>query len=197
MDVVHAIDARDIGNQVGADRARVELARRALEQDMSGIGDHLPAAPDDDGGDQDREQRIDRCPAGQQDHRAGESAATEPSRSPSTWTNGAAHVEIVAVGALKQDEGSDVHQEPEHGDDHHDAARDVGRGHQPLGGLIDDPGGDGEQREPVGKRDQHLEAVEAISAPPVGGTPRQPEAEPGKRERGEVGQHVAGVGEQR
>ena len=70
--------------------------------------------------------------------------------------------------------------EPERGDDHHDPARDVGRGHQALGGLIDDPSSDGEQREPVGKRDQHLEAIEAISSPPVGGTPRQPEAEPGK-----------------
>ena len=54
---------------------------------------------------------------------------------------------------------------------------------------------DGEQRKPVGKGDQHLEAVEAVGAPPVRGTPRQPEAEPGERERGKVGEHMAGVGE--
>ena len=68
---------------------------------------------------------------------------------------------------------------------------------QPLDRLVDDPGGDGEQREAVGERDQHLEAVEAISASPVGGAPRQAKAEPGKRQRGEIGEHVAGIGEQR
>jgi hypothetical protein len=45
--------------------------------------------------------------------------------------------------------------------------------------------------------DQHLEAIEAVGALPVGRTPRQSEAEPGERQRGKVGQHVGCVGQQR
>ena len=125
------------------------------------------------------------------------SAATEPSRSPSTWTAAPRMLRLSRSAPCSSTEGGDVDEQPERGDDHHDAAGDLRRGHQPLDRLIDDPGGDGEQRKPVGERDQHLEAVEAVSAPPVGGTPRQAEPEPGERERGEVGEHVAGVGEQR
>ena len=49
----------------------------------------------------------------------------------------------------------------------------------------------------VGGRGQDLEAVEAVGAPPVGGSASEPEAEPGERKRREVRQHVACVGEQR
>ena len=131
------------------------------------------------------------------DHGAGDERRHRAEQVAEHMDEGAAHVEILAVGALQQEERGDIHQQAEHGDDHHDAARHLRGGHQPLDRLVDDPRGDGEQREPVGEGDQHLEAVEAVGAPPVRRTPRQPEAEPGQRERGEVGEHVAGVGEKR
>ena len=66
-----------------------------------------------------------------------------------------------------------------------------------LGGLDDDPGGDREEREAVDEGGEHREAVEAVGAPRVGRAAGDAEGEPGHRERGEVGQHVAGVGDQR
>jgi hypothetical protein len=53
-----------------------------------------------------------------------------------------------------------------------------------------------DQRHAVDERDHHLEAVEAVGALPVGRPPGEPEREPGERQRGEVGEHVPGVGEQ-
>ena len=47
-----------------------------------------------------------------------------------------------------------------------------------LDSLEHNPGGDGEESEAVGKRDQHLEAVEAIGSLPVGGPAREAKAEP-------------------
>ncbi len=110
MHMVHALDACDIGDQVGADRARVELARRPFEQDMAGIDDHLPSAPHDDDGDQEREQRVDRRPAGQEDHRAGGERRHRAEQVAEHMNEGAAHIEIVAVGATQQEERGDIHQ---------------------------------------------------------------------------------------
>ena len=60
-------------------------------------------------------------------------------------------------------------EQAEHRDHHHDAAEHrAARLDQPLDRLVDDPRGDGEQRKPVGEGDQHLEAVEAVGALPVG-----------------------------
>ena len=108
----------------------------------------------------------------------------------------AADIQILAVGALQKRERGHIDEQSEHGDHHHDAAGHLGRHHQPLDRLIDDPGRDGEEREPVGKSDQHLEPVEAVSALPVGRAPREPKSEPGERQRSKVGQHVARVGNQ-
>ena len=66
-----------------------------------------------------------------------------------------------------------------------------------AGGLDDDPGGDGEEREAVDEGGHHREAVEAVGAARVGRAAGDAEGEPGHGEGGEVGQHVAGVGEER
>ena len=87
----------------------------------------------------------------QQDHRAGDQRRHRAEQVAEHMDGRAADIEIVAVGAVQQREGGDVHEKPEHGNDDHDAARHLGRGHQPLDRLVDDPGGDGEQRKPLAK----------------------------------------------
>ena len=158
--------------------------------------DHLPAAPDDDEGDEHREQRIDRRPIGEEDHGAGDQRRHRAEQIAEHVNGRAPDIEVLAVGAVQQREGGDIHEQAEDRHHHHDAAGDRLRRRQPLIGLVNDPRGDDEEREAVDEGDQHLEAVEAVGAYPVRRTPRQTEAEPGERQRGEVGEHVACVGEE-
>ena len=99
--------------------------------------------------------------------------------------------------AVQHAEGRDVDGEAERGDDQHGRAGDLDGVEQAPDRLDGDPGGDREEREPVDEGGEHGEAVEAVGAPPVGRAPRDARREPGQRQRGEVRQHVPGVGEQR
>ena len=105
MHMVHADDARDIGDKVRLDVARVQLVRCPFEQDVSGGFHDLPAAPEHDDGDEDREQRIDGRPAGEEyygsrgESRHGAEQITE-------HVDGCAlDIEVLAVRAMQQSEG--------------------------------------------------------------------------------------------
>ena len=63
--------------------------------------------------------------------------------------------------------------------------------------LPRDGGGDEEERQPVRERGEHLEALEPVGPLPVGRPRRHAHGKPGEPERGGVGQHVTGVGDER
>ena len=112
MHMVHAFDALNIGDQVRPDMAGVELGRRAFEQDMPGVGRHLPAAPDDDRGDHEGQQRVDGRPAGDEDHRAGDERRHRAEQIAQHMHRRAAHIEIVAVGALSSTKAPTLTRSP-------------------------------------------------------------------------------------
>ena len=68
VDVVHVLDRVQVLDQVRADLAHVELDRRALQQNVSGVPDQEPGAAEDQRRNQERQQRIDQYPAGRHDH---------------------------------------------------------------------------------------------------------------------------------
>ena len=109
--------------------------------------------------------------------------------------DGGAEVEVAAVAAGEDPEAEDVDHEAGGGDGEHDAAGDRLRVVEAMEGLEDDPDGDQEEREAVDEGGEDGEAVEAVGAPGVGGAAGEAEGEPGQREGGDVGEHVAGVGE--
>ncbi len=109
----------------------------------------------------------------------------------------ATHVEVVAVAAVEQQEHADIDQEAEDGDAQHGAAHHRLRRHQAARCLDDDAAGDNEKHQAVAEGDQHLQSFEAVGALVVRGPARKAEGEPGEEQAGEIGQHVAGVGEQR
>ena len=71
------------------------------------------------------------------------------------------------------------------------------RRHQAPRRLDDDAGGDDEQHQPVAEGDQNLQPLEAVGAPAVRRPAREAEGKPGENEPGKVGEHVAGIGQQR
>ena len=110
---------------------------------------------------------------------------------------GGAEVEVLPVAAGEDEEGDDVDGEAEDGDGEHHPALDRGGMGEAAGGLDQDEGGDGEKRQAVDEGGHHRDAVEAVGAARVGRAAGDAEGEPRHGEGGEVGQHVAGVGEER
>ena len=68
---------------------------------------------------------------------------------------------------------------------------------QPADRAVDDPHADDQQRQPVDLRGQDLDAPVPERPAAARGTGRQGGRENGETERRDVGQHVAGVGEER
>ena len=79
----------------------------------------------------------------------------------------------------------------------HGAAEHRLRRHQAARRLDDDAAGDDEQHQTVAEGDQHLQPLEAIGALAVRRPAREAEGEPGEKQAGEIGEHVAGIGQQR
>ena len=175
----------------------VEPVGGALEQDVGGSADQQPGAAQDQKGDQQREQGVDRGPVGRIDDGAGDDRRDRAEQVAHDVQRGAPDVEVVAVAAVQEREGHDVDQQAQARDHEHEAALDRGRRQEAAGGLDRDPADHQDQRHAVDEGGQHLEAVVAVGAPRVLWPAADPERHPGERERGGVGQHVAGVGEQR
>jgi hypothetical protein len=108
-----------------------------------------------------------------------------------------ADVEILAVAAVQNCIRRDVDEETETRDHEHQPALDRDRRQQAADRLDRNPAHDRDQRDAIDERRQHLEAVVAVGAARVVLPPADPERGPGERQRGGVGQHVAGVREQR
>ena len=110
---------------------------------------------------------------------------------------GALDVQRRAVRAVQDDRGDEVHRHADQGDDEHDAALDRGRVDQPADALVDDQQPEHEQRRAVELGGEDLGALEAVGHRALGRPRRQPQRDQRQRERGRVGEHVRGVGEQR
>ena len=96
---------------------------------------------------------------------------------------------------MRDYEGRDVDEKPERRDDQHQPAQHrLGR-EEARDGLPGDPPADDEEGEPVDEGDEHLRAIEPVGTGGVGRAPCETEGQPGQHQRGEVREHVAGVGE--
>ena len=110
---------------------------------------------------------------------------------------GALEVEVGPLAAPEDPQNDEVDHQA-HGRDHqHGPAENLDRREQAARRLDQDPADDGDQGHAVDEGGQHLEAMVAIGAARVVGTPGDAERHPGERQGGGVGQHVAGVGDQR
>ena len=197
MDVVNVLDIGDRRLQVVLNIGHRHAGRRGFQQDVGGIAHDMPAAPQDDDGDQHRDERVGGRPAGGHDDRRRDDGADGAEQVAHHMNQGAAHVEVLAVAAVEEHEHADIDGEADGRDHQHGAAHHRLRRHQAPRRLDDDAAGDDEQHQPVAEGDQDLQPLEAIGAPAVGRPAREAEGKPGEREPGKVGEHVAGIGQQR
>ena len=190
-------DPGDARAEVGGDRAGVEAGRRALEQDVGAVAHHPPGGAEDEDGDEDGKDRVDRGPAGPEDDERGDDGGERAEEVAGDVQERRAQVEVAAVAAGEDEEGDDIGGEPRRRHRQHDAAGHRLRVAEAVRGLDGDPDGDGEEGEAVDEGREHGEPVEAVGALPVGRAAGDAEGEPRHRQRREVGEHVAGVGEER
>ena len=122
---------------------------------------------------------------------------TEPRRSASTCSRAPRTFRLLLPAAVEHAGSEEVDGEPDHADDEHPAAGDVGRVGEAPRGLHEDPDGDDDEQDAVRERREDL-------GPPVAEAPlrrRRPTGEPGReqreRQRRCIGEHVPGVGEHR
>ena len=110
---------------------------------------------------------------------------------------GALDVEAPAVRARKHPRGREIddYADERHGE--HEAALHVGRVDQAAHRLEQDQQGEHEQRHAVGLGGEDLDALEAVGHHALRRARGQADGHQRERDRGRIGEHVAGVREQR
>ena len=155
------------------------------------------AAAQDQQRDQHREQRVDRRPAGRQDHDGSDARRDRAEQVADHVQARRRHVQVAAVAALEHAQHGQVGQQAEHRDAEHGAACDFARRLEALDGFPEDPGDHGEQRQRIDEGGEDLHPVMTAGARSADGALADARSEPGQREGGGIRQHVPGVGEQR
>jgi hypothetical protein len=118
VQVVDVDDALD-GSMPGANGGSETPRGRAFEQDIEGLADDAEAGPEDERGDEQRENRVDPVLAGEQDARAAGDDGGGGERVAGHVEKGRAQVDV--AGHAPEQGGDDaVHQHAGGGYDHHE-----------------------------------------------------------------------------
>lgn len=180
MQVVHVADAVE-REQRGLYLFMVDAGGRAFHQHMDRLGDDKPGAPQDEDGDDDRDDRIRDVPAEGHHEDARRDGADGAERVAQHVQVGAPHVDVVLHVALARERpgAGQVGQEADGRDRHHRPAGHLGRRSHPADGFVDDEARDDKQGDAVEQRGENLEAVEAVGPlrrGRAGGEPERGEA---------------------
>ena len=196
VDVMESRTSDDAASERRPKLLDVEPVGHALEQDVRRVGNDPPGRVQDQQRDEEGERRIDR--------RASRftritSAPRLPPRAEHVaqdMRGGGAQVEAVPVARVQHAVGEDVHAEPGHG------ARPASRRRAPSSAravaapLRNDPGRDEDERKAVDEGREDLETLVAVGTAGVRGPAADAKPQQREPERGHIGQHVHGVGEQ-
>jgi hypothetical protein len=163
---------------------------------VAGFGDHAPGRPQDDHGDEHRQQRVDRHPAGHEDHDRSRHRGDRTEQVAENVEKSGADVQVVLVPGPQDQENANVYREPRDRDPQHQAAEHLNRLVEPPHRFEHDGSRDRKKRDAVDERHEHRKPVEAIGATPIRRSTREPEPEPRERKAREIREHVAGIGEQ-
>ncbi|CAM2197286.1 protein of unknown function [Paraburkholderia kururiensis] len=156
-----------------------------------------PRALENHDGDEDRENRVDRRPARQQNHARGHDGRHRAQHVAQHMQPCPAQIEVFAVAAVKNEKRDHVRRKTRNRHDHHRlACNGHGRG-EPLHGLDHDPRGNDEERAAIHERSENFEPFVAVGKLRGSGALAVVNGDPAEAERGGVADHVAGVGEQR
>src|SRR6185312_10363431 len=195
MKVVNIDDAGNLFHG-SANVREVEIAGRAFEEDVQGLADDADGTPEDHRGDDEREQRIDPLQAGEQNAKAAEDDGGGGERVAKHVQEDAADVDV--AGKLPEQGGDGaVHQHTGSGDVHHQTRLDDDRVGETMDGGDGDPAGEDDESQCVDEGGQHTGALIAERFVGGGGAGLQVDGDKAEAEGEEVGEVVAGFGEQR
>jgi len=195
MQVVDVDDAGDLFHG-RANVGEVEAARRSFEQDVQGLADDTDRAPEDHGGDDEREQGVDPLQAGKQNAETAEDDGSGGQRVAEHVQEDAADVDV--AGKLPEQGGDGaVHQNTGSGDIHHEARLNDDRVGEAVDGGDGDPAGKDDESERVDEGGQDTGALIAEGLVFGGGTGLQVHGDEAEAESEEVGEIVACFRKQR
>jgi hypothetical protein len=183
--------------QLTQDRVHVDVRWHGLEQDIGRLAHEPPSAPEDEQRDEDRHDGIDGRPPGRQDDDSRGDRAHGAQQVAQDVEVGPPHVQVVVRMPVEQARPDHVDGQTHDRHAEHEAAVHLGGGREALVGFAHDQSGDHEQAGAVHERREDLQARVPIRPPTARRPAGEPQREYRERERGDVGEHVAGVREQR
>ena len=192
MEIVDVEDAVD-GLHGVTDGGELHVARRALEEDVEGFADDADGAPEDHGGDDERENRVDPGHSGEEDGCAAHDDGGGGEGVAEHVQEDAADIDVAGEAPEEGGHGA-VHQDSGGGDVHHQARLNGDRDGEAVDGFDGNPGGEDDEGSGV---DEGCEDSGALVAEGLllGGRARlEVNGYEGKDDSEEVAEVVAGLG---
>ena len=172
-------------------------AGAASKQDVTGLARQRPGTAQDQDPDQHGQQRIDRRPAGPEDHQRSDNGGDGAEKVAKRVQHRPFHIEVLALRAVQDGDCRQIYEQADDGNCEHRSCQNLHRLTQAVQRFIADRQRDEEESQTVAVGRQHLETMETVGAPPVGGTVRYAERQPSQGQRRRIGEHMAGIGQQR
>ncbi len=176
---------------------QVDLGWGGLHQDAHGLGSQPPRPGEDEHTDRDPDDRVHPRPPCELE---GDRGDDHPDRSDGVGEDlqvGTFEVEALLRAGAEQCEGHEVGGEPERGDDQHRRPEDLRGLGQAADRLVEHVDGHPEQEDRVGEGGQDLQSVEPEGVVGAAGLLREVDRSQGHADPEHVGEHVAGIREQR
>ena len=187
VEVVNVDDAFN-GLHAGADLVDLNAARSSFEKDVEGFANNVDAGPEDECGNNEREDGVDPGMSGEEDGCASDDDGGGGECVSGHVEEGAAHVDVARD---TPEEGGDdaVHDDAGGGDNHHQARLDSDGSTEAVDGFDADPDGDDDESGGIDEGGKDSRSLVAEGFGVVGG----PGLEVDGGEAEEQGQKVRGV----
>jgi len=195
VEVVDVEDALDLFH-AGAYCRQGDAAGRAFKEDVEGFADDADAGPEDEGGDEQREDGVDPVLAGEEDARAAGDDGSGGERVPGHVDEGRAHVDV--AGHAPEQGGDDaVHEDAGGGYGHHEPGLDGDGAGEAMDGFGGDPEGNDDEGARVDEGGEDAGALVAEGFGLAGGAGLEVDGDEAEQEGEEVRNVVAGLREER
>ena len=197
VDVMNFRNVRHPGHDQFLHGVDIEPLGRAFQQHMRTAFDQRPGAFQNQRRDRHRQQRVDQGPARVNDHDGRNDGGNRTQQVTRHVQGSSAHVEVVLVASVQHNERNQVDHQARDRDDEHRLAEHVTRVDEAPRGLEQDPADHRQQTQAVDEGGKDLESLVAISQRAIRRSFAHMKGHGRQRQRHRVGEHVAGVGQQR